>query len=64
MSWVDLGAAVLTFGGVVLGYWQTRRKVAEIHVLVNSQLHAVIDRVSQLTEALERADVEVPPPPG
>jgi hypothetical protein len=39
----------------------TRVKVQEVHVLVNSQLQAVVARVSQLIEAMEKAGVAVPP---
>jgi hypothetical protein len=42
----------------------TDRKVQEVHVLVNSQLSAVVARVTQLTDTLKHAEVDVPPPPG
>jgi len=35
-------------------------KIAEIHVLVNQRLTNVMDRVEQLTAALEKANVRVP----
>lgn len=37
--------------------------VAQVHVLVNSRMTAVLERVGQLTGALERSDIEVPPDP-
>jgi hypothetical protein len=61
VSWIVLAGVVLTFGGSVLGYLGTRRKIAEVHVLVNSQLAAVVERVAQLTATLEQAGVAVPP---
>jgi hypothetical protein len=62
LIWELVGTG-LTLAGVIIGYAQTRRKVAEIHVLVNSQLHEVLDRVTQLTVTLEDAGVAVPEPP-
>lgn len=64
MNWGVLAVAVLTFLTAVFGYLSTRRKIREVHVLVNSQLHTVLDRVTQLTETLQDADVDVPEPPG
>lgn len=63
MNWFVLAGVVITFATSVVGFVSTRRKVSEVHVLVNSQLHAVLERVTQLTAELERADVPVPPPP-
>jgi hypothetical protein len=63
-QWLVLAGVVITFATSIVGFWQTRRKVAEVHVLVNSQLHDVLDRVQQLTVTLEAAGVEVPPKPG
>lgn len=39
---------------------RSRKRIEEVHILVNSQLDAVVHRVAQLTEALEAADVAVP----
>lgn len=39
------------------------RKTDEIHVLVNSRLTAVLDRVEQLTQVLQAEDVDVPAAP-
>lgn len=64
MSWLVFAGIVLTFLSSVVGFWQTRRKIREVHVLVNSQLHAVLDRVTQLTGTLHEAGVAVPPKPG
>lgn len=61
MNWGVLAVAVLTFLTAVIGYLSTRKKIAEVHVLVNSQLHEVLDRVTVLTSALDKAGVEVPP---
>lgn len=61
MQWLALAGVVLTFAAVVIAFLQLRRKVAEVHVLVNSQLTAVLQRVAQLTAALENAEIEVPP---
>lgn len=61
MQWLALAGVVLTFAAVVIAFLQLRRKVAEVHVLVNSQLSTVLQRVVQLTAALENAEIEVPP---
>lgn len=61
MNWITLTGVILTFLAAVFGYLQTRRKIAEVHVLVNSQLHDVIDRVSQLTKTLDDHGIDLPP---
>jgi hypothetical protein len=63
-QWLVFAGILVTFLTSVVGFLSTRRKVAEVHVLVNSQLHDVLDRVAQLTGALEHAGVDVPPKPG
>jgi hypothetical protein len=63
MQWIVLAGVVVTFMTAVLGFLQLRRKVAAVHVLVNSQLTTVIDRVAQLTQALTASGIDVPPPP-
>jgi hypothetical protein len=60
---VGLATAALGFVSATLGAVvsiRNGRKSDEIHVLVNSQLTAVIDRVAQLTAALDSAGVPVP----
>jgi hypothetical protein len=42
---------------------RNNRKIQEIHILVNSKFTTVVDRVDQLTKALEEARVDVPPEP-
>lgn len=39
------------------------RNVKAIHVLVNSRMTSVLERVEQLTKVLEKSGVEVPPDP-
>jgi hypothetical protein len=73
VSWLVFAGIVLTFLTSVVGFLQSRQnkakikvvdtKVEGVHVLVNSQHDDLVDRVTQLTETLERADVEVPDPP-
>lgn len=43
--------------------WLNHRRIAEVHVLVNSQLASVLARVDQLTGALTDAGADVPDPP-
>jgi hypothetical protein len=64
-QWLVLAGILVTFATAVIGLRQTlvnQRKIGEVHVLVNSQLHAVLDRVAQLTETLTEAGVDVPDP--
>jgi hypothetical protein len=70
VSWVVLAGIVLTFGGNVLGWLATRRKIREVHVLVNSNMTEVLrrlgvsqERSGQLEKTLMQADVDVPPKP-
>jgi hypothetical protein len=66
VSWLVLAGIVITFITSVVGLAATRgnrQKIAEVHVLVNSQLHAVLSRVDQLKETLQAAGVDVPDPP-
>ena len=63
MRWFVLIGLVLTFGTAVLGFLQSKRntaKIGEVHVLVNSQLTAMMKRVDQLTGVLQGAGLEVP----
>lgn len=69
-QYLILAGIVVTFITAVLGYMRTRHKLADIHVLVNSQLTNVIQKLStsierqdQLHDTLVRAGVDVPPKP-
>jgi hypothetical protein len=55
-----LAGLVLAFISAVIGFLQLRRQIAEVHVLVNSQLAQVIGRVAQLTAVLEKAGIDIP----
>ena len=66
MSWLVLAGIVITFGTAIVGAVASlgnRRRINEVHVLVNSQLHTVLNRVDQLVGVLRAADVDVPDPP-
>ena len=66
MRWFVLAGLVLTFLTTFVGFLQSRRnaaKISEVHVLVNSQLHAVLDRVEQLKGTLVGAGIDVPDDP-
>jgi hypothetical protein len=66
-AWVVMGPVAVAAIGAVSAFVQGRqnaRKITEIHVLVNSQLAAVIARVAQLRGTLEDAGVDVPEAPG
>ena len=64
MLWLTLAGVVLTFATSVLGFVVSLRKIQAVHVLVNSQLHDVLMRVTQLTDTLHSAGVDVPAAPG
>lgn len=60
-----LAGLALTFATTVVGFLQSlrnTRKISEVHVLVNSQLAAVLARVTQLTGTLTDAGMDVPEP--
>lgn len=44
----------LTMTGTLRGFMKTRKKIAEIHVLVNSHLSALMDQVSTLIEKIPK----------
>jgi len=55
--------AVTGLVGAVAGLLALFRKVAAVHVLVNSQLSRMVVRVEQLTRALQDAGIDVPDRP-
>jgi len=66
MSLLDLivgvtGSALSVATGVGIMHNLLSKKIQEVHVLVNSQLQTVLARVDQLTEALDQAEIPVPP---
>ena len=63
MRWLVLAGVILTFLTALIGFVVSLRKIQAVHVLVNSQLHEVLARVTQLTGTLEAAGVDVPDPP-
>jgi len=62
VGWLVLAGVALTFATSVLGFLVSLRKIQAVHVLVNSQLHDVLMRVTQLTGTLHSAGVDVPAP--
>lgn len=66
MSLLVFLGIIITFVTAIVGAAASvgnRKRINEVHVLVNSQLHDVLDRVTQLTVTLEGAGVDVPDPP-
>lgn len=61
---LTLATEILGLAGGVLAFLKIRRKVHEVHVLVNAQMVAALARIAQLAEALRAAGVEIPPGPG
>ncbi len=63
---VALLAALAGLGTAALGLvatWGNRRKIQEVHVIVNQRMTDVLARVDQLTAALEGSDTDVPADP-
>jgi len=64
MHYLVLAVAVLTFLTAAVGFMMSFRRIQAVHLLVNSQLHDLLARVTQLTDALTAAGVDVPVVPG
>jgi hypothetical protein len=63
---VALATALVVLGTAIATLVQTTRhttQIAQIHVLVNSRLTAVIGWGNQLADILERHGIDVPAPP-
>jgi hypothetical protein len=58
-----LVTALIGLGTAILGFLN-RKKIDQVHVLVNSQLHTVLERVEQLTESMREQGATVPDSPG
>jgi hypothetical protein len=65
---VELAIALLVLATPVLALvtavltFLTRKNVRKVHVLVDGRLTDVLNRVDQLTAALEKSDTDVPAP--
>lgn len=59
---VTLVAAIVGLVTVVRQQKANGNKLQEIHVLVNSNMAAVVEHVGQLTELLEAGNIPVPEP--
>jgi hypothetical protein len=65
-TWITRAVIILGFLTAVITLWQLIRvkgKQEEIHVLVNSRLSAVVDRVAQLISVLKIHGIEIPDDP-
>lgn len=63
LLFVGLAALIGALTTAVVQLVTLVREVRVVHELVNSRMTAVLDRVTQLTEALIDADVELPADP-
>lgn len=66
IAWVNRGKLAEVHGqnSAQLDQGTAQQKaIAEVHILVNAQLTAVVERVAQLTETLDAAGVSVPEAP-
>jgi hypothetical protein len=64
MGWVTLAGVIITFIGTVISCLSTlvnRRKINEVHVLVDGTYSVAVRRNATLTTALEASGVDVPP---
>jgi len=64
-GWINLPVALLISIGllIVLVLSAFRKDLALVHDLVNSTNDRMVNRITQLTKALEHSDVAVPPEP-
>lgn len=62
-QWLQFITGLLTFLAVVLGYLSTRKKVREVHVLVNKNNDDLADRVDQLGQSIQEQGGKIPPVP-
>lgn len=63
-AFIALVIALVTLATAVLVFMQNRqqkKKIEEVHVLVNSRLEEVVKRVGVLTDLLESKGIEIPP---
>jgi hypothetical protein len=71
VRWIDLAGIILTFLTAVIGFVVALRRIQAVHVLVNAQLKAVMDRLgievartAQLKDSMKDQGADVPPRPG
>lgn len=67
-DWISVTGFLVVLAVALLGFFETRRRIIEVHLLVNNQLDRQLSRNDQLTRTLTAAGVDVPekhdPPPG
>jgi hypothetical protein len=61
VTWTTVLGQVVIVVVAVLGWLSTRRKVTEVHMLVNNQLDRQLKYNQELAAALTLAGVAVPP---
>jgi hypothetical protein len=61
---VILATSLVGLATAVITYLSTRRRIDDVHTLVNNRSDRQDARIEQLTGTLTGADVPVPPRPG
>jgi hypothetical protein len=61
--WVTLATVIVGFVTAIIGVRHGNDKLKEIHVLVNSRLTSVVNRVAQLIIVLKAHGIEIPDDP-
>lgn len=62
-GYLALVAGLVTLVAAIVGYFSLRGKITEVHVLVNSRLTSVMERVTQLVKVLEEHGIDIPEDP-
>lgn len=60
---IVLGIELLTLLTAIVGFVSARKKVHEVHLLVNDRYSEMVKRVAQLVAVLKDAGIEVPDTP-
>jgi hypothetical protein len=61
--WITLATVLIGFITAIIGVRHGNDKLNQIHILVNSRLTAVVNRVAQLIVVLKEHGIDVPDDP-
>lgn len=62
-TWLIIAGFLVTLVVNGMGFASSRRKITQIHLLVNSRMTRVMARVDQLEHALIKSGADIPLPP-
>jgi hypothetical protein len=55
--------SLVAAAGAAYRSWQNSKRIAEVHVIMNSRMTDALSRIEQLTQALQKVGVVVPHDP-